>query len=370
MINVLIVASSIKDTAPGKVFANYIKIIKQMENVKLKIVSTDISEKNTHHRIKKSSVSLLGYDTFDYASSKTLVDQIDCRDIDIVFTMMSANHFIPLYAGHLIKKRYNNIKWINYCVDAIPAPDGWGLSKPYKNGLIRMIKKFMVSADKIYFSNQVMLDYQLGILGRAYKGKSGTLYTLPNGSPVNLPKKEDDKNFVLLYTGGVYQARKVDQLLFAVEKLIECGLKVQLIFVGTNPNSVSLKGLNKNTIASISFFGYVDDLLPFYEKADLLIDIDADIEKDVFISSKFFNYLNVNRNILCITREASPVRKLVLENIINSVYFSTHSYDSIYKEIYDLFEKDNKEEILRLNIFLDNSYTISKFKEVFNQNAL
>lgn len=342
MINVLVIASSLKDTAPGKVFANYIEIIKQMENVKLEIISTNSSERDIHHRIKKSSVSLLGYDVFDYASSKILVNQTDYSVFDIVFTMMSANHFIPLYAGHLIKKRYNNIKWINYCVDAIPHPDGWGLSKSYKNGLIRMIKKFMLSADKIYFSNKVMLDYQLKILDEAYKGKSGVLYTLPNGSPINLPKKNDNNAFVLLYTGGVYQARKVDQLLIAVEKLIQCGLKVQLNFVGTNPDSVSLKGLNKNTIANISFFGYVDDLLPFYEEADLLIDIDADIKNDVFISSKFFNYLIVNRSVLCITGKDSPVRNLVLRENIEYVYFSTHKNHEIYNMILSIINVKNE----------------------------
>lgn len=361
MINVLIIASSIKDTAPGKVFANYINIIKQMENVKLKIISTDISEKDIHHRIKKSSVSLLGYDAFDYASSKTLVDQIYCRDIDIVFTMMSANHFIPLYAGYLIKKRYNNIKWINYCVDAIPAPDGWGLSKPYKNGLIRMLKKFLVSADEIYFSNQVMLDYQLEILGKKYCGESGVLYTLPSGSPINIPRKVNNEEFVLIYTGGIYQARKVDQLLIAVEKLIEQGLKIKLNFVGTNPESVSLKGLNMETVASINFIGYTEDLLPLYQNADLLIDIDADIEKDVFISSKFFSYLTVNRNILCITRQGSPVDILISHQNIKGVYVSSHSYRYIMEKV--LYIMSNRKDI---NAISRSEFFLNSSNDIFN----
>lgn len=359
MISVLVIASSLKDTAPGKVFANYVKIIEKMENVKLRIFIADSSEKGVHHRIRKSSVSLLGYDAFDYASSQKLVSQIDCEGIDIVFTMMSANHFIPLYAGYLIKKRLNKVKWINYCVDAVPAPDGWGLSRPYTNGLIKMLKKFMTSADEVYFSNQVMLDYQLKLLGKKYRGKSGVLYTIPNGNLINLPKKKDNKEFVLLYTGGVYQARKVDQLLIAVEKLIEDGLKVQLNFVGTNPESVSLKGLEANTIASIDFFGYVENLLPFYQEADLLIDIDADIENDVFISSKFFNYLNVNRNVLCITGENSPVRSLVSKNNIKNVFFCIHDSKEIYRSIYFISTHKNKVScILRENYFLEESIEV------------
>lgn len=333
----LVIASSIGDTAPGKVFSGYIKrLIEKYTTVDIisldqnNLIDSELIEvKNIHPRIKKLSITCLNIDIFDYYLAYKISSRADFESYDVVITMMSAHNFFPLYLGYFLKKNKQSIKWINYCVDAVPAPKGWGLSEGYSNGLIKMIRKFMAQADKIYFSNEVMLEYQLNILNGYFKGESGVLYTLPDIEPLFLPKKEK-KEFVLLYTGGIYQARKVDQLLLAVERLVLEGINVKLNFVGTNPNSVDLSVISEEVRGNICFFGYTRDLLPFYEEADLLIDIDADIENDVFISSKFFNYLMVNRKILCITGKNSPVTKFIRTNAIDDAFIANHESENIF----------------------------------------
>ncbi|AZB91498.1 hypothetical protein DKE41_018570 [Acinetobacter pittii] len=64
-----------------------------------------------------------------------------------------------------------------------------------------------------------------------------------------------------------------------------------------------------------------------------MIDIDADIENDVFISSKFFNYLMINRKILCITGKNSPVTKFVRDMNISDISIVSHENDDIYINI-------------------------------------
>lgn len=344
----LVIASSIGDTAPGKVFSGYIKrLIEKYTTVDIisldqnNLIDSELIEvKNIHPRIKKLSITCLNIDIFDYYLAYKISSRADFESYDVVITMMSAHNFFPLYLGYFLKKNKQSIKWINYCVDAVPAPKGWGLSEGYSNGLIKMIRKFMAQADKIYFSNEVMLEYQLNILNGYFKGESGVLYTLPDIEPLFLPKKEK-KEFVLLYTGGIYQARKVDQLLLAVERLVLEGINVKLNFVGTNPNSVDLSVISEEVRGNICFFGYTRDLLPFYEEAGLLIDIDADIENDVFISSKFFNYLMLNRRILCITGKNSPVVIFVKDNKVSNVDFSMHSSSSIFELLqFSILKKD------------------------------
>ena len=335
---ILVIASSIGNTAPGKVFSAYIKRLAK-DYQEIDIISLDSNETisseiiqmpKVHPRLKKLSISCFGLDLFDYYYAYNLQKKIQKKSYDIVITMMSAHNFLPLYVGAFLKGK--NIKWINYCVDAVPAPKGWGLSDSYSNSLIKMIRKYMAKADKIYFSNEVMLQYQLNLLNGYFKGDSGVLYTLPDIEPLTLPVKEKDE-FTLLYTGGIYQARKVDQLLLAVEKLLNSGLNVKLNFVGTNPNSVDLNVVSSETRSHIEFFGYTRDLLPFYAEADLLIDIDADIENDVFISSKFFNYLMINRKILCITGKNSPVTRFVEESNVECVYITNHACSAISHSI-------------------------------------
>ena len=87
------------------------------------------------------------------------------------------------------------------------------------------------------------------------------------------------------------------------------------------------------TRSHIEFFGYTRDLLPFYAEADLLIDIDADIENDVFISSKFFNYLMINRKILCITGKNSPVTSVISKYNFEQIFVTNHNSENIFNII-------------------------------------
>ena len=344
---ILIIASSVGETAPGKVFSAYIeKILEKYNSSQIDIITNDrnsifnsqyVELKKIDMRLKKLSIGFLSFDLFDFLAARRMVGGIR-EKYDVVISLISLHHFFPLYLGFLLKK-YNKVsKLIVYSVDAIPPPKGWGQPYMYQKGLIRMIGRFFKLVDKVYFSNEVMLQYQLNILNGCFKGEFGVLYTLPDIEPLFLPKKEKDE-FVLLYTGGIYQARKVDQLLLAVQKLVLKGLNIKLKFVGTNPNSVDLNVLSPEVRSHIEFFGYTHDLIPFYEDADLLIDIDADIENDVFISSKFFNYLMINRKILCITRNNSPVMQFVLSQNIKQIFFSINNSDKIFNKIYEIISE-------------------------------
>lgn len=341
---ILIIASSVGETAPGKVFSAYIeKILEKYNSSQIDIITNDRNSKiNSQYvelkkidiRLKKLSIGFLSFDLFDFLAARRMVCSIR-EKYDVVISLISLHHFFPLYLGFLLKK-YNKVnKWIVYSVDAIPPPKGWGQPYIYQKGLIRMIRIFFQSIDKLYFSNEVMLKYQLDILGDTFKGESGVLYTFSNSTPIVLPFRKK-KDFTLLYTGGVYQARRVDQLLLAVDKLTEQGFNIRLNFVGTNPDSVDLNLVSEVTKSNIYFFDYTKDLTAFYTEADLLIDIDADIENDVFISSKFFNYLMINRNILCITRRDSPVMQFVSCRDIKKVLFSENNDDKIFNQIHGL----------------------------------
>lgn len=353
---ILIIASSVGETAPGKVFSAYIeKILEKYNSSQIDIITNDRNSKiNSQYvelkkidmHLKKLSIGFLSFDLFDFLAARRMVCSVEGK-YDVVISLISLHHFFPLYLGFLLKK-YNKVsRWIVYSVDAIPPPKGWGQPYIYQKGLIRMIRIFFQSIDKIYFSNEVMLKYQLDILGKTFKGESGVLYTFSNSAPVVLPFRKK-KDFTLLYTGGVYQARKVDQLLLSVDQLVKQGFNIRLNFVGTNPDSVDLNPISEVTKSNIYFFDYTKDLTPFYTEADLLIDIDADIENDVFISSKFFNYLIINRKILTITSPKSPVVSLIKKYKISNVLVSCNSTVEIKKIIVECYE--NKDVFINRNL--------------------
>lgn len=356
---ILIIASSVGETAPGKVFSAYIeKILEKYNSSQIDIITNDRNSKiNSRYvelkkidmHLKKLSIGFLSFDLFDFLAARRMVCSVEGK-YDVVISLISLHHFFPLYLGFLLKK-YNKVsRWIVYSVDAIPPPKGWGQPYIYQKGLIRMIRIFFQSIDKIYFSNEVMLKYQLDILGKTFKGESGVLYTFSNSAPVVLPFRKK-KDFTLLYTGGVYQARRVDQLLLAVDQLVEQGFNIRLNFVGTNPDSVDLNPVSEVTKSIIYFFDYTKDLTPFYAEADLLIDIDADIENDVFISSKFFNYLMINRKILCITAKNSPVTNFIYDKNIPDVSVVPHEKDDIYASISNILLSGNSVVDRSVNFF-------------------
>lgn len=336
---ILILTTSVGDTAPGKVFLSYINMLKEsdhdidvittknLSNISCKIVD----RKHVNMRLRKLSLIFLGFDIFDALLAKESLALIT-SEYDYVISMISAHNFFPLYAGYLLKKKNKLLKWMIYSVDAIPAPEGWEVGRFYGSGLIRMINNYFKIADSLCFSNEAMLNYQLGLLKYKFDGKTGVLYTIPS-APYAEYERKDNNNFNLVYTGGIYQARKVDELLGAFDLFQQEVDNAKLFFVGTNRDAINTLDLSQNAIEKIVYVNYISDLKYYYEIANVLIDVDANIDRDVFISSKFFNYCTVDRHILCITGKESPVTQFIRNNDLDNVSIVGFDRYNIYNTL-------------------------------------
>lgn len=362
MRKILVIASDDAQTAPGKVFHTYINQLRKNIDIDV-IITNDIKKNiiyaNLHPRITSLSINIFNLNVFDFSLAKKISREILKKDYDIVFSMMSSGNFLPLYIGSLIKKQNESIQWLNYCVDAIPPPKGWELSNWHRHSLKKMFRNQLKMCNKVYASNSVMLEYQLALLGKCYKGNHGVLFTLPDIEDFTYLSNSNSSSFNILYTGGLYQARKIDKLLIAIDRLVREGINIKLDLVGTDPLSVPLLPLNlsEDTVKSVVFHPYTSNLISHYETADLLIDIDAEIKNDVFISSKFFNYIMVNRPVLCITSKNSPVTNLVHDKNITGVYISQHDSEELYKYLKLLISLKEEESqlVIRDNTFLSES---------------
>ena len=350
---ILILTTSIGDNAPGKVFLSYINMVKELgyevdvvSTKNVSNISSDIVHRSyIHPRLRKLSIITFGVDVFDLWLAKRSA-YLYLKDYSHIISMVSAHHFFPLYMGYLLKKIKKSTKWIVYSVDAIPAPKGWDIGQLYTDGLVRMINKYLGIADGLYFSNQEMLQYQKNLLDFEFLGRSGVLYTVPNAQYREYEYKEEE-SFNLMYMGGIYQARKVDELLKGFDIFQKNVSNTKLFFIGTNREAVNTTGLSEDAIKKIIFVDYVSDLTFYYEISNVLIDIDADIDNDVFISSKFFTYVSVNRYILSITRCESPVRKFLSENSVESVFTADIDKISIFNAIYAIYKENYTDNIFR-----------------------
>lgn len=337
---ILFITTELGKRAPGKVYDSFIDdYINKYGEDNVDIITTECNSKSNnvkiykriyiHPRLRKLSVILFSIDLFDWLLAKNIKKSIDIAKYDIVFSLISLHNFMPLYLGNFIKKANKKNEWFVYSVDAVPPPIGWGESPFYRNGLIKMMRAYFKKIDKFYSSNEVMLNYQLNLLDYSFSGEKGYIHTPGKYKEKKIFDKNNDGFFNLLYTGGIYGVRRPESLLDAFYKFTLQYDNTRLYFLGTNPVSIDLSKYDDSFKNKIIFVSYTDDLEKYYQLADVLIDIDADLDNDVFMSSKFFNYIMINRPILSITRENSPTHLYALNNGIKNIYFAKHYADDI-----------------------------------------
>ena len=85
-----------------------------------------------------------------------------------------------------------------------------------------------------------------------------------------------------------------------------------------------------------------DDLAPLFSRAKVLVDIDADLEKDPFLSSKIVTYLKVNRMIVCETGHDTPSREMFAG--LKTIIQCDHNADSLYNGMKRALEMANEQQ--------------------------
>lgn len=333
---ILVITADVGKTAPGIVFEKLIYGLSKIHdieiltekyepNIDLTKISTIhiVPKKKIHPRITKLFISTFKFDPFDLYWAKKAIKNLkkSKKKHDIVIGLISYSHYSSLIASQLYAKRAK-IKYAIHTADAIPPPIGWLQNGPFYRGLKLLMKKYLKDVDGFFSTNREMLNYQLQTFKQKPNLITNIIYNPGFDIPLNLSIKESS-NYI--YTGGIYGVRKADQVIKAFLKLQEIYPETELHFIGTQLNQEALLSIKNNT--KIKIFPFTKNLVPFYEKAIALIDIDADIENDVFISSKMPNYLQINRFIISQTGRNSPSRNLFKD--IDSIIQCDHNSEQI-----------------------------------------
>ena len=338
---ILIITENVGRTAPGIVFERIIQGLSSSNEIDLltsdydpsidlsKLSNTIISNKKSiHPRINKLFLTIFGVNPFDCFWAWKSIRKINKDKIaqyDLVFSFLSFHHFAALIAGTYFCKKHNK-KLAVYSVDAIPAPIGWLNYDGYYKGLKKMTANYLGKVDAFFSSNHQMLAYQLPHFLPKKNIVTDVVYNPNYGEFKNFSKDIEEVNR-FVYTGGIYGVRKVGYLLKGFEKLLKTYPESKLVFVGTQLASLSLIELESETLEKIELAPFSQDLSQYYNMATALIDIDADIENDVFLSSKMTNYLMINRAIISETGINSPSRHLFKN--IDSIMQCNHDSNQI-----------------------------------------
>lgn len=332
--------------------------------LKKKLVIVDNGYLHLNDIFQKYLIKIFGRNILNRIWTMNLYRKIkkSQRKYDAVLGLMDYNGFACLEATVGVSKKLQT-KSIIYSTDANPVTPQWDNDKHYLKKASNLLSKYFHQLNGIFFANEKMLEYEDKIFQFNKEIHQGVVYTVSPRDTYQLPNSSEK---VFLYTGVLWGPRKVNYLFRAFKKLLNVHPDAKLCFVGTRKNGFSDEELSIFTDEekkSIVSEPPTTNLLPYFEKALCLVDINADYEGDPFLSSKITNYIKYNRPILCEASLDSPARLIFSK--YKTIYICNHSSDELFKamcEIIDESDFDFEERKELINKFSVNS-VIHRFSE-------
>lgn len=347
---ILLVVFDINNSATGLVINNVLKSL-ILQNPDIAIICNKVTSKELPANIcYEINGGHLDYDRFDklllvatrknfkglswiYKGVQIAKKVVDSFNPELVLVISSAYGFHVFELGYQISRKFN-LPLAIHAVDPLPSTAGWGENQQLRKSIISIIRPYYKHAAIVSATNESMLNYQKNVIGEKYIKNS---FVLPN--PYIPLKNEltvpiEQKSFV--YLGSVYGKRNIQQLIDAFTVFCDRHQDARLYFVG--PIDPGKATVPEHVADKIVLINWTDEPETFISKCAILIDIDAGIENDVFISSKLTNYLVADRVILSISPLNSPARKL-MQHLHNTVVVTADSKPLILNALEEALNK-------------------------------
>jgi glycosyltransferase involved in cell wall biosynthesis len=342
--NLLIICEELNNSAAGRVFRKFIDaFLKKQAGLFILANEIDQSLKDktkyielgqpalTHSRLFKLLFTLFNFDFEGYSrlikGQRIFIQLTKEYSPDIILVFSASYGFASVNLGYFLSKKYD-IPLAVHCADPMPSPPGWGEHPLLRNATIRYIGKRLRFASYLSYTNPTMLESQVNTLAITGKTKTAVIF---NPGPEDHEKSgciKSNKN-IFLFAGSLYNKRNPQKLIDAFALFIKSVPDAKLIFLGSmQTRPVIPEDLNQ----SVEIIGWTDFPEQYMNSAGVLIDIDAEIEEDVFISSKLNNYIYYNKPILIISQPGSPSRRF-LEECRATVFFSKNETKDILSKL-------------------------------------
>ena len=251
---------------------------------------------------------------------------IVAKDYDVVIAFLATSQLTPAVCGRYISQKLG-CKFAIYAVDAIPAPGGWTRRRNEFKGKSKIVARNFSAADYVASSNPHMLEYQLTVFQHKPNLYADFLLT---PSPDRYFNVSPSNELLFLYTGSLYGMRNPDHFFKAFKRLLVKYPDAKVMIVGMKYKLRNIdKILTPEERKHVILGGHTSDLEPLFSRAKVLVDIDADLDKDPFLSSKIVTYLKVNRVILSETGHITPSREMFAG--LNTVVQCDHNEESLYQ---------------------------------------
>jgi glycosyltransferase involved in cell wall biosynthesis len=222
-----------------------------------------------------------------------------------------------------LKQRYNFPLAVNL-TDPLPAPIEYVPNGPLRDKLISSARTIISQSDIVMMGTEKAIEYECSIVGSLHRCKFRVSPDPVPSSKISILPHNNQSTTNLVYLGSIYGSRNILPLVEAMEMLRNEGVNISLT-ICSDPQKDAIRR------DFIHYIGWVSDIMKILSNADILVDIDGDDSKPVFISSKLKQYLTINRPILSITPSGSPAAELL--NGMETVYVCNNSVDLILENL-------------------------------------
>ncbi len=301
------------------------------------------------------------------------VDLILKKDIKAI--IVTANPFIQFKFGYLLNKKFN-IPWI------ADYRDDWTTSEinTQSGNLRKLIQQIQKIAEKKWVSSAAVITS----VSPVYTKRISDFVKVPGHTILNgfdiLHKKSseiDFSRFIITYNGTLYPTQDVEGFLSAVLKCISVysnAIDVQVCFPGVAFDPIQLKRIQKLIYGYEDFF-YITNRVPkkevlqLQQQSDLLLMLTHKGTKGV-PSSKLYEYLSLQKPIVCYPSDLDIVEQILKEVGIESIVNTEQDlFNYLSKCIQNKIDKKsiplNLDEIKILQFSQNNQ--VSKLSSLLNK---
>ena len=235
--------------------------------------------------------------------------RINRPDVMVTFAQPWIDHLVGLD----LKARFPMLPWVAHFSDPwVDSPYIAGLSPRLLGAWRRQERAVIERADAVVFVTERTADLVMAKYPQAWRGK---VHVVPHGYDQDIGRFPEsppsgEKRLKIVHTGNFFRGlREPLSFLKALRQIREQvpeNLFPMVSFVG-GPSEEYENYAKANGLQGIEFKGRVGycESLACAAKADVLLLIDGDLDKNVFLPSKTVDYLMQGRPILALTSLAS-----------------------------------------------------------------
>lgn len=288
---------------------------------------------------------------------------------DIIYARSSPG--CSFNVGLRLSRKYN-IPLALHFVDPLPATPDWHPNTKYRRKITKTYLPAIVHATSISFGNEAMLIYQQETTNMYLRNKS---FILPNPIPERrIFNPPSSHAVVFTFLGTFIGSRSPESLLAAFSRVLKKEPSCELRIYGTSYKLMSNYLNQYGEIGDkIKILDRTSDIYKVFEESTILVDVDANVPRQVFTSNKVMEYLSVNRYILSITPDNSPTSNL-LKELKNTCFVTNHCVNNVESAMIKAINTEwsdalfNERASIRINVGIKNLTALleKKLLEVIN----